>query len=70
MKVETVVFNCFGFIVYLSISPMMHAQRTSSVMTSELNAISFSKTKSTSSYKLYDRYCTKFYSICPKKFWM
>jgi hypothetical protein len=49
MNVETVVFNCFGFIVYLSINPIMQAQSTFSEITSELSAISFSKTKSTSS---------------------
>ena len=55
MNVATVFLSCLDFIVYLSMRPTIHAQRTFSLTTSEQSAISFSKTNKTSSYKEYER---------------
>lgn len=60
MNVCKVDLSCFDFAVYLSTNAIMHDYSTLSLITSQHNAISFSNTKSTSSYKLYGTYTTKF----------
>ena len=70
MNDVTVLLNCFDFTVNLSIKDKIQDFNTLSVITSEHREISFSKTKSSSSFGLYDIYTTKFDNISLKKYWI